>query len=517
MSGLPPLNTRERVIDASLVVFFGIGQAAAATLAAFATREAFAALHSGGGPGLRTLVELVGAGLLGAVCLYGAHRRSEALGQSYANALRRRLYRHIAALPKALHERRRLGSLSLRFVGDLSAARLWFGTGLPDVLTAVVVLPGAAAILFALDPALAPTGVMPIGVALIATIVLAWRLEARHRFLRTRRANLAIAMIERIARSTELDLMGRTDRELRSLDDKGMALRQDAVARRSRTASLQAILHVGTAVAGLALLWRAGQTGAAPGTVAASLAVLALIALPLQNLVVAWDRYCAWRVARGKALRLLATPTIERVSGAVKACTSVEVTGTVDGEAVNRVFPSRGVSSLSGPGGSVLARHIAGLDRSDHLRVTFNKRRDQPKTAYIGDDFIGLQGSLRRVATLMSHKRPDDRRIQDVLAAYGLGHLLNKDRGLDTRIAEAGRTLTSDETLRLDLARAELGQVRLVIIDSVRLRASPHCKALIEVFARRCDASILVVVQAQHPLPPRLQADSNGYQICNAI
>lgn len=517
MSGLPPLTARERVVDASLVVVFGIGQAAAATLAAFATRDAFAALHSAGGPALRTLVELVCAGLLGAVCLYGAHRRSEALGQSYANALRRRLYRHIAALPKALHERRRLGSLSLRFVGDLSAARLWFGTGLPDVLTAVVVLPGAAAILFALDPALAPTAVAPIGVALIAMIAVAWRLETRHRFLRTRRADIAIAMIERIARSPELDLMGRTDRELRSLDEKGMVLRRDAVARRSRTASLQAILHVGTAVAGLALLWRAGQTGTAPGTVAASLAVLALIALPLQNLAVAWDRYCAWRVARGKALRLLAAPSIERVNGAALACTSVEVSGTVDGEAVSRVFPCGGVSSLSGPSGSVLARHIAGLDRSDHLRITYNKGPAQPKTAYIGDEFIGLQGSLRRVATLMSSKRPDDGRIREVLAAYGLGHLLKEGRSLDTRMPEAGRTLTSDETLRLDLARAELGGVGLVIIDSVRLRASLHRKALIALFARRCHASLLVVVQAQQPLPQRLQADSNGYEIRNAV
>jgi ABC-type multidrug transport system fused ATPase/permease subunit len=517
MIALPPLASRDRIIDVAFVVCCGIGQAAAATLAAFATRDAFAALHGGGGPDPRTLVELAGAGLLAAVCLYGAHRRSEALGQSYANALRRRLYRHIAALPKALHERRRVGSLSLRFVGDLSAARLWFGTGLPDVLTAPVVLPSAAAILFTLDPALAPTGVAPIGAALIVMIAVAWHLEARHKFLRTRRASIAIAMIERITRSPELDLMGRTDRELRSLDKQGMALRQDAVARRSRTAGLQAILQVGTAFAGLALLWRAGQTGAAPGTVAASLAVLALIALPLQNLAVAWDRYCAWRVARGKALRLLATPTIERVSTLAEACTSIEVTGTVNGEAISQIFPSGGVSTLSGPSGSALARHIAGLDRSDHLFITFNERLDQPKTAYIGDDFIGLQGSLRRVATLLNRKRPDDRCIQEVLAAYGLDPLLKRDRGLDTRIAEAGRTLTTDETLRLDLARAELGKVRLLILDSVRLRASPHRKALVELFSTRCDATILVVEGSRQLMHPTTLSEPYSYEIYHAV
>jgi ABC-type transport system involved in cytochrome bd biosynthesis fused ATPase/permease subunit len=181
------------------------------------------------------------------------------------------------------------------------------------------------------------------------------------------------------------------------------------------------------------------------------------------------------------------------------------------------VFPSGGVSSLSGPGGSVLARHIAGLDRSDHLRVTFNERLDQPKTAYIGDDFIGLQGSLRRVATLLSRKRPDDRRIQEVLAAYGLDHLLKHERGLDTRVAEAGRTLTTDETLRLDLARAELGKVRLLILDSVRLRASPHRRALVEMFSKRCDATILVVEGSKQLMHPATRPEPHGCEIYNAV
>jgi ABC-type multidrug transport system fused ATPase/permease subunit len=440
------------------------------------------------------------------------------VGQSYANALRRRLYGQIAAVPKALHERRRLGGLSLRFVGDLSAARLWFGTGLPDVLTALVVLPGAAAILFALEPSLAPVGIAPIGAALLLMIVVAWQLEARHRRLRARRAKIAVTMIERIARSPELDLMGRTRKELRSLDAMGLELQKDAVARRGRTAALQAILHVGTAVAGLAVLWRAGPSGVAPGTVAASLAVLALLTLPLQNLAAAWDRYCAWRIARGKALQLLAIPTIQRAGRAsAKHPTSVEVTGTLNGRVISQVYPKGALSSIAGPGGSVLARHIAGLDRSEALRVTFDGQPEPPKTAYIGDEFIGLQGSLRRVVTLMSRRRPKDGHIEDVLRAYGLEHLLTQARGLNTRIAEAGRSLTSDETLRLDLARAELGQVRLLIIDSVRFRASSHRNALVELFASRCEPSILVAEEWQPPLPQITKPARNAYQICNAL
>ena len=123
MTTLPPVLIRERILDASLVVVCGIGQAAAAVFAAFATRDAFSALHDGSTIAFRTLAELGSAGLVAGLCLFFAQRRSEAIGQSYAIALRRCIYRHIAVLPKSRHQERRIGALSLRFVGDLSAVR----------------------------------------------------------------------------------------------------------------------------------------------------------------------------------------------------------------------------------------------------------------------------------------------------------------------------------------------------------------------------------------------------------
>ena len=496
MSILPAMWKRDRVVDAVLVVLCGVGQAAAAAFAAFATRDAFAALHTGGAVERLTLLELGGAGCLAAGLYLLAQRRSEALGQSYANSLRRCLYRQIASLPKSRHEQRRLGALSLRFVGDLSAARLWFGSGLPDVLTALVVLPGAAAILIALEPGLAPAGMIPLALALAVAIGVAWHLEERHRVLRTRRAGIAISMIERIAMSPELDLMGRTDRELKTLAQRGALLRQDAIARRSRTATLQAILQAGTAVAGLSLLWQAGQMGAAPGTVAASLAVLALLILPLQNAATAWDRFCGWQVARGKALNLFREATVERPVAPEAKPVEVTLEGDVDGTPVSETFPRGEISYFGGAARTPTLRRIAGLDQPEGLTVAFDGTHAQPKVAYIGDDHIGLQGSLRRTATLLCRGRPSDEEIAAVLRAYGLGHLLERKKGLGTRIAEAGRNLTAEETVRLDLVRAELGQAGLVLIDSVRLNAMPNGHDLLEFLKYRTGATVIVAYSA---------------------
>jgi ABC-type multidrug transport system fused ATPase/permease subunit len=494
MTTLPAFASRDRVIDAVLVVACGAGQAFAAAVAAFATRDIFAAMHAGNGVPLRPLIELGAMGVFAAFCFWLSQRRAEALGQSYANALRRCLYGHISRLPKTHHERRSVGGLSLRFVGDLSAARLWFGTGLPGALTAVVVLPGAMAILFALDDRLAPAGVLPLLAALAIAAALAWRLQVRHRVLRSHRAGLAIAMIERIAVSPELDLMGRTDRELRALDARGATLRADAVARRGRSASLQAVLQSGAAIAGVVVLWRGGAIDAPPGTVAASLAVLALVALPLQNLATAWDRYCAWLAARSKALALLAEPELARNDAGRSGPVAIAVSGEIDGVPVELSVAEGGVCRLDPRVGPALARFVAGLDAPEGVTIAFaSPGGTAPRTAFIGDHHVGLRGSLRRSATLLNRKRPSDKRIAEALRAYGLGHLLETAAGLDLRIAESGRTLSREETLRLDLVRADLATVGLVVIDSIRWRAAREAGRLLETFRSRCHATVVVV------------------------
>ncbi len=500
MRTLPTLATRDRVIDAVLIVSCGIVQAAALAAGAFATRDAFAALHAGGGLSIYTMLELAVAGIVAAICLLLSRRRAEGLGQSYAIALRHALYRQIAQLPKSRHDERRVGALSLRFVGDLSAARLWFGRGLPDLLSASVVLPGAVAILFALDPVLATTGLLPLGLALLVMVFAAWHLKRRHRQLRRRRANIAIAMIERVSIAPDLDLMGRTNRELCSLDRQGASLRDDAVARRSRTSGLQAILQVGVSLSGLTMLWLASRHGLAPATVAASLSVLALVAMPMQDIGAAWDKYCAWRVAREKALRLLREPVIRRRSRSLNEPVSVTLSGTYRGKRIAFFANGGEVTKLPDYACQTPARNISGLDTSDSVDVRFDGQKERPRIAHIGDDHLGLQGSLRRSATLMSRKRPSDKRITQALTAFGLGPLLSASGGLSQRISQNGKGLTAAQSLRLDLARAVLGKSNVIVIASLRWSAEPAQTSLINTLRELTPATIIVAETANAPI-----------------
>lgn len=492
MRPLPALATPDRALCAVLVVWCGVAQAAALAVAAFATRDAFAALHGQQPLAFQTAVAFAGAGLIAALCLFLSRRQAESLGQSYAIALRRVLYRQIASLPKSRHNQRRTGALSLRFVGDLAAARLWFGRGLPDVLTAMIVLPGAVAILVSLDSGLAFAALAPLGLSVVLMALLAWHLERRHQRLRKRRASLAISMIERIAIAPELDLLGRTQKELRALDQQGAALREDAVARRSRTSSLQAILQAGVAVSGLSALWFASQTTTSPATVAAGLSVLALVALPLQDLAMAWDRYCAWSVARKKAQRLLQEPIVQRAGVSAQKPVQVKVSG-----ATSFTASAGEVTQIEGREASHIAHVIAGLDQDATLHVDFDAAA-APRTAFIGDTHIGLQGSLRRAVSLSARKRPHDDRIADVLSAFGLTQLLAAPDGLDQRIAENGKGLSGRATLRLDLARAVLGQADLIVIASLRWSADEDRDALLGTLRGLTPATILLADAADN-------------------
>lgn len=480
-------------MSAILVTGCGIMQAAALAVAAFATRDAFAALHGKEALAVQTVLELACAGALAALCLFFSRRQAEGLGQSFAMALRRVLYEQVSGLPKCRHDTRRTGALSLRFVGDLSAARLWFGRGLPDLLTALVVLPGAVAILLTLNATLAGMALVPLGMSILLMVALAWHLEQRHRRVRKRRASIAVSMIERIAIAPELDLMGRTQKELRALDRQGAALTADAVSRRGRTAGLQAILQAGIAFAGLSILWTASQSLATPATVAASLSVLALVAMPLQDLAAAWDRYCAWSVARDKAQRLLEEPTLTRAAQPEHRPPSVLVSGATE-------FAAKAgqVTNINTPDAATLARLIAGLDATPDVQVDFDRQR-KPLIAFIDNRHVSLQGSLRRSATLSARKRPNDSRIAEVLRAFGLHALLDTPCGLDQRLAENGKGLSASETLRLDLARAVLGQSELIIIASIRWEAEPEQTALLGTLQRLSPATILLAEGAKRP------------------
>ena len=496
MSRVPPLLAEGRAFRAALVFALGLGQAAALGLAAFATRDLFAGLHRGTGGDPIALALLGSAGA--AVALFQAlgRQNAEHLGQSYARTLRHVLFSHISGMSAKEVERRRVGSLSLRFVGDLSAARGWVGLGLTRLATAAVVLPGAAVALYLLDARLALVAMAPLGVALLLAFVVAAGLGARHGALRRRRARIATEMIERIAMAPGLDLTGRTDRELARLDARGSDLRQDAVRRAGRAALVRSLPQIGAAVGGVAILWTVGREGMPAAEAAAALAVLAILVMPLQDLAGVWDRYCAWTIARQKCEALFRVPSARRRVRQRGAPVPLRVRGMwrgaraialdiAAGEAINLIGPA-------GAGKSDLLAQIAGLTRRAEIEIAFDADGTTlPRIAYVGERPLVLQGSLRRAVTPGLSPRPKTSTIARTARALGLDTMLERIGGVSGRVAEGARDLSTGEQLRVELLRCILAAPDLIILDTPALAADGDASDLLDVLIDRTRATVI--------------------------
>ena len=410
MSRVPPLLKAGRRGMFAAICAAGVCEAIAIGIGAFAMRDIFYALHHAADLPVDALLQLALSALAMAVLRVSSRSLAERLGQSYAVTIRRRLYRHLAGQTLSTIDKRRSGALGLRFVGDLSAVRNWAGKGLAHIITAGIVLPGAGLTLWLVNPVLAHAAAFPILLFGLVMIGMAVVLAPVHRQLRSKRARIAVSMMERVRVAPLLDRLRRTRREVKQLDRQGQELIELAVARARALLILRCLPEIGLSLAGVAMIWTAFEHEIAAADVAAALAVAAILSTPLRDLASVWDRFAAWRIAREKlALTLnsgIKLPTPSKADGGVEITfQSVRFRGLA---ADFTVFAGETVL-VTGPHGSgktSLLRLAAGLDVPEEGRIGFGEQTMAPRVVTIGRDGPILQGSLRRALSLGAVTRP---------------------------------------------------------------------------------------------------------------
>ncbi|MEO0912140.1 MAG: ABC transporter ATP-binding protein [Pseudomonadota bacterium] len=504
----------------ALVALASIAEAVLAGVAAFVTRDVFAALHSGSGEAATALAVLALAACLIAGLRVLSRTHAEALGQSFARAVRKALYRHLAGMSRAALNQRRTGALALRFVGDLAALRGWVGLGIARLVAAAIVLPGAFLTLYLLSPALALSAAPTLLLALGAMAVLAPRLEGLQARLRSARGGLAVSMSERVAIAAELDVAGRTRREIKALEARGAELQGLAVRHRAMVSALRSLPEIGIGLAGAAVLFTALRQGVPAAEAAGALALLGILVVPFRDLATLWDRYCAWRVARRKCAVIFAEPS--RLRRVQKAAAAPEI--RIDAVPFGEVR----LSAKIAPGGlawvtgrteqqvSGLLGALSGIDRPAAGKILFDGKTRPPRLAYIGATPPILQGSLRRALTLGLPRRPDDAVLLKAAEAYGIAPMLERLGGLDARISEIGRGLSPEEVFRLQLARAGVLRARVLVIDALAVSDNAPVMAACLRLYRETGATTILAARTRPAeaggadLLPALQSSANS-------
>jgi len=414
---------------------------------------------------------------------------AERMGQHYTHEVRTGLFAHMNRLSPRVLQRRSRGGIVLRFIGDLTALKQWVSLGVARLTVASVTTVITLTILAFINAPLALVVGAALAVGALSTYSLGGWLQNAVREARRRRARLAANVSEKIASLAVVQVFGQSHREKRRVNRQSGWL-MDAMIARARAVGafrgmveLTAALASGGALLAGAALVSAGNT--TPGTVVAVMSIVGLLVPALRDLGRVQEYWHGAVVSREKITDFLAMPVLDTAPKQAEELppgpgelrfTDVSISKDVGG--FNGCARGGQVVALVGPNGagkstllSLAARlmdpiqgtiHLDGQDISQVEPASLRRA-----VGVMTPDLPLLRGSIARN---LSYRWPaaSEQALTHARALCGIDEILAElPRGINTRVTEDGANLSLGQRQRIGLARAILGNPRLLLLDEV--------------------------------------------------
>lgn len=492
------------------------------------------------------LASAVGVGLVAvawAVAALGVVVAARA-GERVLYALRVRSYAHLQRLGLDYYERELSGRIMTRMTTDVDALSTFIQTGLTSAVVAVLTVVGVFTALVATDWHLGLT-VIPL-LALLVVATMWFRTVSARAYTRTRE------LVSAVNADFQENLTGLTTTrayrhlpvataEFAARSDAWIAARMDS--QRAIALYFPFITFCADIAAAVALGFGAHQLSRgemSAGTLVAFVLYLAMLFGPVQQLTTVFDGYQQAAVGLRRIGDLLTTPSslVEQSSGSLAEQRSgslaaadgprglVEFDGVgfrYDGAARDalgsvtlRLEPGTSLALVgsTGAGKSTIVKLLArfydpvrgsvryrGADLRDHDLHEYRSRLGVvPQEPHL---FAGT------VADNIAYGRPDAAREQIADAARRVGAaqmIADLPGGMNFAISERGRGLSSGQRQLIALARAELVEPELILLDEATATLDQATEAQV-LAAGEALADTRTSVIVAHRLPTAARAD----------
>ncbi|MFG3229440.1 ABC transporter transmembrane domain-containing protein [Kitasatospora sp. NPDC048194] len=469
----------------------------------------------------------------------GAENRvSGRTGERVLYALRLKIFAHLNRLGLDYYERELTGRIMTRMTTDLDSLTSFLQTGMVTALVSLLTFAGIFAALLIIDAGLALVVFAVLPLLVIATLV--FRKKSRDQYERSRDLISAVNadLQENVAGMRIVQAFRRLDTNTDRFVARGIAYREARVrAQLYISLYFPFVQFLSSVAAALVLIVGAARVDAGTLTVGALVAYLLYIDLffaPVNQLSQVFDGYQQASVGLGRIRELLRTPTAT-AEQADPVPVPKGLRGEIDFEGVgfaynggadgapevlsdvNLHIPAGQTVALvgeTGAGKSTLVKLVArfydataGTVRVDGVDLTrYDLAQYRHRLGVVPQEAYLFAGTVREA---IAYGRPDASAAEVEAAARAVGAhdmIVRLPGGYDHEVAGRGRNLSAGQRQLIALARAELVDPDILLLDEATAALDLASEAAVNQAADRLSGGRTTLVIA-HRLTTAERAD----------
>ncbi|WP_158849934.1 ABC transporter ATP-binding protein [Saccharothrix deserti] len=429
------------------------------------------------------------------------------IGERLLYLLRVRSYAHLQRLGLDYYEREMAGRIMTRMTTDVDALSSFLQTGLTTFVISVLTVAGIAVALAVTDPGLALVALSVLPVLLVATVIFQRLSSAAYGEARERISAVNADLQENVSGLRVAQAYTREARSAEAFAERSNAYRRSRIRAQRYIATYFPFLALlsGVAQAGVLVVgaYRVADGTLSPGVLLAFVLYLGLFFSPLYQLSGVFDGYQQARVGLSRIGDLLRTPTTVPPADDPVPVTTLrgevelrDVTFAYQGttrpavEGISLHVPAGETVALvgaTGAGKSTLVKLVArfydvtegtvlidGVDVRDYDLSALRQRLGiVPQEAHLfGGD----------IAENVAYGKPDATRAEIEAAVRAVGAMpvvAALPAAFHQQVGERGQSLSAGQRQLVALARAELVQPTLLLLDEATAALDPATESAV--------------------------------------